>query len=88
MVYRRSIVLSLVIAAVVAVRSIGTAIIDVGRDFVAALIAIVALPNTMRFAGDVPEGYVDCTGEPNDPALLNFLRHEAGYSKRSAQRNC
>lgn len=90
MVFRRSYILGLAIAAVAsfgaAVRTVGESIAGSLVAFGHLMLAIVALPNELRFA---TEGYVDfdAQGDPLDSALQQSMRHEAGMRTRAAARH-
>lgn len=85
--FSRSYIVSLVCLALAAAADYGRRVVESIIDFGRMLVAIVALPNQYRFATGMPEGYSDRVGDPLDSALLNSMRHEAGYSKRAAQRH-
>lgn len=63
------------------------AAVDVGRQLIATLLEVVALPNEYRFAAPTPDGLSPTDGDPLDAATQHFLRHEANYGHRGATRH-
>ena len=78
----RSIFVSLVVAAIAPLITVGGLI----RDFVLVAFDWLATPDSFRLESDGWDGLELSTGTPLDRATQHFLRHEANHSHRAAAR--